>query len=130
MINDRGPVTQRRTFFVNVILFCAIPVLLLPSLWAQNYGQVRALKGRAATVTRQKNDFVARVLHSYDISCQITPEGIVARLQIENRWYDINQIEIVPLTQEVEGGYKVTGHEIFFYTEGEILHLVSAATIR
>jgi hypothetical protein len=30
----------------------------------------------------------------------------------------------------VEGGYQVIAHEIFFYTEGDILHLVSTATIR
>jgi len=119
-----------RTVFLKIILSCALLVLLLPEAWAQDYGQIRALKRRADTVSQQKNNFVARVLHSYNIPCQVTQEGIVARLHIQNRWYDVKQIEIVPVTREVEGGYQVIAHEIFFYTEGDILHLVSPATIR
>jgi len=119
-----------RTVFLNIILSCALLVLLLPEAWAQDYGQIRALKSRADTVSQQKNNFVARVLHSYNIPCQVTQEGIVARLHIQNHWYDVKQIEIVPVTREVEGGYQVIAHEIFFYTEGDILHLVSPATIR
>ena len=121
---------KRRTVFLNIILFFALVVLLLPDAWAQNYGQIRALKSRADTVNQQKNHFVAQVLHSYNIPCQVTEEGIVARLHIQNRWYDVKQIEIVPVTREVEGGFQVIAHEIFFYTEGDILHLVSPATIR
>ena len=119
-----------RTVFLKIILSCALLVLLLPEAWAQDYGQIRALKQRADTVSQQKNNFVARVLHSYNIPCQVTQEGIVARLHIQNHWYDVKQIEIVPVTREVEGGYQVIAHEIFFYTEGDILHLVSPATIR
>ena len=121
---------KRRTVFLNIILLFALVVLLLPDTWAQNYGQIRALKSRADTVNQQKNHFVAQVLHAYNIPCQVTEEGIVARLHIQNRWYDVKQIEIVPVTREVEGGFQVIAHEIFFYTEGDILHLVSAATIR
>jgi hypothetical protein len=121
---------KKRTVLLNIIVFFALLVLVMPQVSAQNYGQIRALKNRAETVTRQKSNFVVQVLHSYNIPCQVTEEGIVARLQIQNRWYDVNQIEIVPVTREVEGGYQVIAHEIFFYTEGDILHLVSAATIR
>ena len=119
-----------RTVFLKIILSCALIVLLLPDAWGQNYGQIRALKSRAETITQQKNHFVAQVLHSYNIPCQLTEEGIVARLHIQNRWYDVKQIEIVPVTKEAEGGYQVIAHDIFFYTDGDILHLVSAATIR
>ena len=121
---------KRRTFFLNIILSCAVVVLLLPDGWAQNYGQIRALKRRADTVNQQKNHFVAQVLHSYNIPCQVTQEGIVARLHIQNHWYDVKQIEIVPVTRDIEGGYEVIAHEIFFYTEGDILHLVSAVKIQ
>jgi hypothetical protein len=130
MINDEGAGMKRRMVLLNIIFTCGLVVLLLPDGWAQDYGQIRALKNRAETVNQQKNHFVAQVLHSYNIPCQVTEEGIVARLHIQNRWYDVNQIEIVPVTKEVEGGYQVIAHEIFFYTEGDILHLVSAATIR
>ena len=130
MINDGGAAMKRRMVLLNIIFTCGLVVLLLPDVWAQDYGQIRALKSRAETVNQQKNHFVAQVLHSYNIPCQVTEEGIVARLHIQNRWYDVNQIEIVPVTREVEGGYQVVAHEIFFYTEGDILHLVSPATIR
>lgn len=94
------------------------------------YGQLRALKRRAATVMQQKNDFVARVLHSHKIAYQRNEDGVVTQLQIGSRWLDVNRIEIVPLVREGEGGLEFIGHEIFFYTEGEILHLLSALTIR
>jgi hypothetical protein len=121
---------KRQTIFFGILILLALFVWGLPQPSAQNYGQIRALKRRADTVTHQKNSFVARVLSSYKIPCQVTEQGIVARLHIENRWYDVNQIEIVPVMREVDGGYQVIAHEIFFYTEGEILHLVSAVTIR
>ena len=121
---------KRRNVFLKIILSCALLVLLLPDLWAQNYGQIRAMKNRAETVTRQKNHFVVQVLRSYNIPCKVTEEGIVAQLHIQNHWYDVKQIEIVPVTRDIEGGYEVIAHEIFFYTEGDILHLVSAAKIR
>jgi hypothetical protein len=118
-----------QTMFFGIFVSLALFVWVLPQASAQNYGQIRALKRRADTVTHQKNSFVARVLSLYKIPYQTTEQGIVARLHIENRWYDVNQIEIVPVTREVDGGYQVIAHEIFFYTEGEILHLVSAVTI-
>ena len=121
---------KRRNVFLNIILSCALLALLLTNLWAQDYGQIRAMKDRAETVTRQKNHFVVQVLRSYNILCKVTEEGIVAQLHIQNRWYDVNQIEIVPVTREIEGGYEVIAHEIFFYTESDILHLVSAAKIQ
>ena len=114
----------------GILISFALLVLLLPQASAQNYGQIRALKRRADTVTHQKNSFVARVLSSYKIPYQTTEQGIVARLHIKDRWHNVDQIEIVPVTREVDGGYQVIAHEIFFYTEGEILHLVSEVKIR
>jgi hypothetical protein len=121
---------KRQTIFSGILVSLALLVLVLPQASAQNYGQIRALKRRADTVTHQKNSFVARVLSSYNIPYQTTDQGIVARLHIEDRWHDVDQIEIVPVTRNVDGGYQVIAHEIFFYSEGEILHLVSAVNIR
>ena len=95
---------KRQIMFFSILVSFVLLVLVLPQASAQNYGQIRALKRRADTVTQQKNYFVARVLSSYKIPCQVTEQGIVARLHIENRWYDVNQIEIVPVTREVDGG--------------------------
>ena len=121
---------KRQSMLFGILVSFALLVLLLPQASAQNYGQIRALKRRADTVTHQKNSFVARVLSSYKIPYQTTEQGMVARLHIESRWHDVNQIEIVPVTRQVDGGYQVIAHEIFFYTEGEILHLVSEVKIR
>jgi hypothetical protein len=121
---------KRQTIFSGILVSLALLALVLPQASAQNYGQIRALKRRADTVTHQKNSFVARVLSSYNIPYQTTDQGIVARLHIEDRWHDVDQIEIVPVTRDVDGGYQVIAHEIFFYSEGEILHLVSAVNIR
>ena len=98
---------KRQTMFFGILVSFALFVWVLPQASAQNYGQIRALKRRADTVTHQKNSFVARVLSSYKIPYQITEQGIVARLHIENRWYDVNQIEIVPVTR---GRWRVPGH--------------------
>ncbi|MBW1676463.1 MAG: hypothetical protein JRF30_03180 [Deltaproteobacteria bacterium] len=121
---------KRRILMLSAIIFLAAFVAAPPWASGETYGQLRALKRRAATVMRQKNDFVARVLHSYDIPYQRTEQGVVTRLQIRNNWLDVNRIEIVPLVREGEYGLQVMGHEIFFYTEGQILHLVSELTIR
>jgi hypothetical protein len=119
-----------RILVLGAIIFLAAFAAAPPWVSTETYGQLRALERRAATVTRQKNDFVARVLHSYNIPYQRTEQGVVVRLRIGANWLDVNRIEIVPLVQEGEHGLQVMGHEIFFYTEGEILHLVSALTIR
>ena len=115
-------------------MLCAIIFLsgLVDTPWAygETYGQLRALNRRAVTVILQRNDFVARVLRTYDIQYQNTKEGVVNRLLIGNSWIDINRIEIVPLMLEEEHGVRVTGHEIFFYTKDNILHLASELTIR
>ncbi len=117
-------------FLMSVIMFLvALPSRPAPA-FDKPYGQLRALKRRAATVVLQKNDFVARVLNSHRIVHQRNKEGVVVRLQIESKWLEVNRIEIVPMLRQGESGLDVVGHEIFFYTEGEILHLVSALTIR
>jgi hypothetical protein len=121
---------KRWVFVISVIMF----LVALPSRPTcasdKPYGQLRALKRRAATVVLQKNDFVARVLNSHRIAYQRNKEGVVVRLQIGSKWLEVNRIEIVPMLRQGESDLDVVGHEIFFYTEGEILHLVSALTIR
>jgi len=126
----KGVPMKRRVFLSSAIVFLAAFAATPPLASAESYGQLRALKRRAATVTRQKNDFVARVLHSYAIPYHQNEQGVVTQVQIGTNWRDVNRIEIVPQVQEGEHGLQVVGHEIFFYTEVEILHLVSALTIR
>jgi hypothetical protein len=122
---------MKRWLSVMAAILClAASTVALPGAAAENYGQIRALKQRAVTVQRQKNAFVSRVLQSYAIPHQRTSEGIISRLQIGGRWLDVNRIEIVPVVRQGAAGLQVVAHEIFFYTEGEILHLVSALTIR
>jgi hypothetical protein len=112
-----------------IVFASVLPPLSQPAA-SENYGQIRALKLRAQTVVQRKNDFVARVLQSYDIRFQRSQQGVVNRLQIGGQWQNVTQIEIVPQVREGAGGPQLVAHEIYFYTEKEILHLVSAITIR
>jgi hypothetical protein len=98
---------------------------------AQEYGKIRALQQRAAYVTKQKNDFVARVLTSYGIPHERNAQGVVVRINMEGQWLDVTTIEIVPVLKETADNLKqVAAHELFFYTSGGIVDLVSALTIR
>jgi hypothetical protein len=133
LVNDgKKGVPMKRWVLVTAIVVSFLAVFLDGLPWASDrtYGQLRALKRRAATVMQQKNNFVARVLHFQKVAYQVNDEGVVTRLQIGSRWVDVNRIEIVPLVGEQESGLEVVGHEIFFYAEGEIFHLVSYLTIR
>jgi hypothetical protein len=106
-------------------------LLCLPAAQSQEYGKIRALQQRAAFVTKQKNDFVTRVLTSYKIPHELNAQGIVVRINIEGKWLAINSVEIVPLLREGQGaGRQVTAHELYFYTADGILDLISELTIR
>lgn len=112
-----------------IIILCLF--LVLPSLHAQEYGKLKALQQRAAFVTHQKNDFVARVLTSYKIPHERNAQGVVVRINIEKKWLDIQSIEIVPILKEsADQRQQVTAHELYFYTADGILDLVSALTIK
>ncbi len=117
------------------IRFCLLAVIFFflcgPLVQAQEYGKIRALKQRAAFVTNQKNDFVARVLTSYKIPYERNAEGAIVRINLDRSWLDIMGIEIVPILQEsADKRQQVTAHELYFYTPGGILDLVSELIIR
>lgn len=116
-------------------IFSLLAIFLLlcgTAAQAQEYGKIRALKQRAAFVTSQKNDFVARVLTSYKIPCERNAQGVVIRINIEKSWLDITNIEIVPILKEsADKSRQVIAHELYFYTAGGgILDLVSELIIR
>lgn len=70
----------------RIICTCFTAVLLLsclPSAQAQEYGKIRALQQRAAYVTKQKNDFVGRVLNSYKILHETNEQGAVVRINMD-----------------------------------------------
>ena len=84
-----------------------------------------------AYVTRQKNDFVARVLRSYKIPHEVNDQGVVVRINMGGQWMDVTSIEIVPMLREAEDqSRQVAAHELFFFTTDGILDVVSALTIR
>ncbi len=117
---------------IRIYLLALIFFLLCgPIAQAQEYGKIRALKQRAAFVTNQKNDFVARVLTSYKIPYERNAQGAIVRINLEKSWLDITAIEIVPILQEsADKSQQVTAHELYFYTPGGILDLVSELIIR
>ena len=120
----------RRIVFFSALACLATLVMIVPRTSAEDYGQLRTLKRRAATIAKQKNSFIDRVLRSYAIPYQRTLEGIVARLQIEGRWVEVYRIEIVPVLSDSKDGLQVVAHDIFFFTESDVLHLLSAISIR
>jgi len=114
-----------------ISLVLLIVLAALPLVQAQEYGKIRALQQRAAYVTKQKNDFVARVLTSYSIPHERNAQVVVVRINEAGQWLDVTTIEIVPVLKEAAYNSKqVAAHELFFYTSGGILDLISALTIR
>ena len=98
---------------------------------AQDFGKIRAFSQRAAYVTKQKNDFVIRVLTAYKILHEINEQGAVIRIHMDDRWLDITTIEIVPvLTEAADKSRRVVAHELYFFTTGGILDVISELTIR
>jgi hypothetical protein len=129
MASEGDVMKKRIAYLISLVLFVALTCTSVPTA-AYNYGQIRALKRRAVTVMRQKNEFVARVLRSYNIQYQTNEQGIVVGIQIGGKWVNVSRTEIVPVLGEEGDGFKVLAHEIFFFTDEEILHLVSATRIR
>ena len=119
-----------RMIVFGAILLAAPFFVAIPQTAAQSPGQLRAMKQRAAKVTLMKNKYVTRVLESNNIPYQLISDGIVGRLKIEGKGVDVSRIEIVPVANEDGNDFQVTGHELFFYTKDQILHLVSSLIIR
>ena len=116
-----------RIYLIAVVLL----LLSLPAVHAQEYGKIRALQQRAIHVVTLKNDFVSRVLTSYDIPHERNAQGAVVRINMDGQWLNINAIEIVPVLKEAADKHQqVTAHELFFYTDDGILDLVSELIIR
>jgi hypothetical protein len=113
------------------LLIATVFVLTLAVAQAQEYGKIRALQQRAAYVTKMKNDFVDRVLTSYKIPHDRNEQGVVIRINMDGKWQDITNIEIVPILKEsADKSQSVTAHELYFYTADGILDLISELTIR
>lgn len=114
-----------------IVLSAILFFSFLPIVQAQEYGKIRALQERAAHVTKQKNDFVIRVLTSYKIPHEISDQGAVIRIHMGDRWMDVTAIEIVPVLKEsADKTRQVIAHELFFFTTDGILDVVSELTIR
>jgi len=116
-----------RMCFAALILVFACP----PAGDAQEYGKIRALQQRAASVVRLKNDFVARVLASYTIPHERNAQGVVVRINMEGRWLEITAIDIVPILRETaDKNPQVVAHELLFATAEGTLALGSELTAR
>jgi len=117
---------------IRIFLFSlALLFACLSAAHTQEYGKIRALQQRAAYVTKQKNDFVARVLTTYKIPHEKNDQGAIVRINMEGQWLNINTIEIIPIIKEsADKRQHVVAHELFFYTDNNILDLVSELTIR
>ena len=119
-----------RVIAAGTLLLAAPFFVAIPQTAAKSPGQLRAMKQRAAKVTQMKNKYVTRVLDYNNIPYQLTSDSIVGRLKLQGKWVEVSRIEIVPVANEAGTDLRVTGHELFFYTEDQILHLVSSLIIR
>ena len=103
----------------------------LPTVHAQEYGKLRLLQQRADHVIKKKNDFIARVLTSYNIDHELNGQGVVVRINVESQWLNVNAIEVVPILKATTDKYQqVVAHDLFFDTTNGILNVVSELTIR
>jgi len=116
---------------IRIFLFSLIVLFtVLSAAHTQEYGKIRALKQRATYVTKQKNDVVARVLTCYKIPHEKNDQGAIVRINMEGQ-LSIKAIEIIPIIKEsVNKRQYVVAHELFFYTDNNILDLVSELIIR
>ena len=118
---------KKFVFLLTVLLL----LCFAPGADAQEYGKIRPLRMRAIQIIKQKNDFVVQVLTSYAIPHERNSEGVVVRIQMNAQWHDVTAIEIVPRLQETgDKRQRVAAHELFFFTSGGILDLVSDLAIR
>jgi hypothetical protein len=116
-----------RRFLAVACLFFVIPPALLSGA---TYGQIRALEERAVQVTELKNRFLVRILDSYGIPNVRNEQGMVVRIQVGDRWYDIRTVEIVPVTAPSGQEPAVTGHEVFFFTDEGVFHILTPMAAR
>jgi hypothetical protein len=71
-----------------------------------------------------------RVLTSYKIPYEKNNQGAIVRIAMEGQWLSIKAIEIIPIIKEsTDKRQHVVAHELFFYTDNNILDLVSELTI-
>lgn len=81
------PVQKKETIIkIRILLFSFVLLFAyLPAAYTQEYGRLRALQQRATYITKQKNDFVARVLTSYKIPHERNTQGVVVRINMEGK---------------------------------------------
>ncbi len=116
--------------FVSLFAFLSFPALGPAAGPADGYGQIRALERRGVEVTALKNRFLTRVLDTYQVPYERNPDGMVVRIRVENLWHRIEAVEIVPVALAEGQTLDVTGHEIFFYTDGGVFHIVTPLAAR
>jgi len=119
-----------RVITMGTLLLAVSFLIAIPQSAAKTPGQLRAMEQRAAKVIQMKNKYVTRVLDYHNVPYQLTSEGVVGRLKLQEKWVEVNRIEIIPVTNEDGNDLRVTGHELFFYTQDQILHLVSSLIVR
>ncbi len=80
---------------------------------------------------KRKNLFIEKVLNSYDIAFKKDQQGVVVKIFMSGKWYELKRIEILPQMDKngrpISGG----GHEIYFLTtDGQVLFLLSGIRIK
>ncbi len=113
--------------FLNIIV---LQLSICSIVYAGPDPLVRIMDKRAATITGLKNEFVSKVLSSYNIPHQRNKQGVIIKIMVGQDWDSVETIEIVPeVTQDQAGLQKIT-HNIYFHSQSGILHLASDIQIK
>ena len=107
---------------VALVILFFFPVVL----HGEGSSQLRIMKKRVEVVMKRKSLFIEKVLNSYGISFKKNQQGVVIKISLGEKWYELERIEIIPQIdgsgRPVSGG----GHEIYFITsDRQVLMLLS-----
>ena len=117
-------------WFLCLTLFLFSVFSLISSLHARSPGQIKAMEERAETVTKRKSRFVAKVLDQHNILYRVNKSGIVTHVNATGEWVAVRRLDILPMVRYGGDVDEVVGHEIFIYTDGETVRLLSYLKVR
>lgn len=88
------------------------------------------MEERADTVSKRKNRFVTRILDQQRINYLVDRHGIITQISVTGNWLKVMRLDVVPMVKLGGRVDEVVGHEIFIYTEGETIRVLSILKAR
>ncbi len=108
------------------IALMLILFFLPPLIHGTESSRLRIIKNRAEIIVKRKNLFIERVLNSYSILFKKNQQGVIVKIFLSEKWYELERIEIIPQMDSKGRPISGGGHEIYFLTtDGQALLLIS-----